>query len=293
MLATLLNHWVKYWHCQNRSRRSVSRSRISTWPGCQEHASRDTGEASWRTRVLGETHDTIKQSAIRVARRTPDSASIQGVFDECTTAHNDLHRNRVFSPSQLLLGKTPRDKKVCEPDLAQCSVEVVDEAAKQRLRVKEESYKAYIEEELSLRKRRKEIHEARPWRHWAAGEWCRYWRSGKHKGSRMKCGVSWTRTCIGEGVRMKGVVWITEGASLVLCAVQHLRSLSESEKRLCSIADTESISLQDLVRRLPHSTFLDLTTKTDALDDAWEDEIFFWDPPGRINLMQHHVWDPI
>ena len=46
--------------------------------------------------------------------------------------------------------KTPTDKSVCEnPDLAQCSVEVVDEAAKQRLRVKEGSYKAYIEEELS------------------------------------------------------------------------------------------------------------------------------------------------
>ena len=46
--------------------------------------------------------------------------------------------------------KTPTDKSVCEnPDPAQCSVEVVDEAAKQRLRVKEGSYKAYIEEELS------------------------------------------------------------------------------------------------------------------------------------------------
>ena len=41
---------------------------------------------------------------------------------------------------------------------------------------------------------------------------------------------------------MKGVVWITEGTSLVRCAVQHLRSLPESEKRLCSIADTEAIS---------------------------------------------------
>ena len=81
-------------------------------------------------------------------------------FDECTTAHNDFHRNRGFSPWQLLRGKTPTDKSLCEnPDLAQCSVEVVDEAAKQRLRVKEESYKAYIEEELSLRKRREEIHQ--------------------------------------------------------------------------------------------------------------------------------------
>ena len=73
----------------------------------------------------------MKQSAIRVARRTPDSVTIQQVFDECTTAHNDKHRNRGFSPWQLLLGKTPTDKSVCEnPDLAQCSVEVVDEAAK-------------------------------------------------------------------------------------------------------------------------------------------------------------------
>ena len=89
------------------------------------------------------------------------TVSIPEIFDECTTAHNDLHRNRGFSPWQLLLGKTPTDKSVCEnPDLAQCKVEVVDEAAKQRLRVKEESYKAHIEEELSLRKRRKEIHQA-------------------------------------------------------------------------------------------------------------------------------------
>ena len=68
-----------------------------------------------------------------------------------------------------------------------------------------------------------------------------------------------------------------KGTSLVRCAVQHLRPLSESEKRLCSIADTESISFEDLVRRLPHSTFLDLTTQTDAPDDAWE-EVTGWDP---------------
>ena len=97
--------------------------------------------------------------------------------------------NGGFSPWQFL-GKTPTDKTACEdPDLAQCSVKLVDEAAKQRLHVKEESYKAYIEEELSLRKRRKEIQQARPWRHWAAGEWCWYCRSGKHNGSRMKGGI--------------------------------------------------------------------------------------------------------
>ena len=105
--------------------------------------------------VLGTTLETIEQAATRVARRTPESATIQVIFDERTTAHDHLHRYRGFSPSQLLLGKTPSDKSTCEnPDLAQCSVEVVDEAAKQGLRVKEELYKAYIEEKLSIRKRR-------------------------------------------------------------------------------------------------------------------------------------------
>ena len=80
----------------------------------------------------GKALDTIKQS--------PDSVAIQEIFDERTAAHNDLHRNRGFSPWQLLWGKTPTDKSICEnPDLGQCSVEVVDEAAKQRFRVKEES----------------------------------------------------------------------------------------------------------------------------------------------------------
>ena len=67
----------------------------------------------------------------------------------------------------------------------------------------------------------------------------------------------------------KDVVWITEGTSLVRCAAQHLLSLFESNKRLCNVTDTRAINFQDLDRRLPHRTFLDLTTQTDALDDAW------------------------
>ena len=308
MLATLLNHWVNYYGKPDVVRTDPEGAFRDQGfrRGLAAKSIRldiDRGDASWKTGVLGRTLDTIKQSAIRVARRTPDNVSIQEIFDECTTAQNDLHRNRGFSPWQLLLGKTPTNKSVCEnPDLAQCSVEVVDEAAKQRLSVKEESYKAYIE-------RRKEIHQARLWRHWAAGEWCWYWRSGKHKGSKMKGGIFCgparvllqERETTNEGVRMKGVVWITEGTFLFRCAVQHLRSLSEFDKRLCSIADTEAISFQDLVRRLPHSTFLDLTTQTDAPDDAWDEEITGWDPRStrdpsssssvwpHQNLMQHHV----
>ena len=41
-----------------------------------------------------EDLDVTEQAAICVARRTPSSVTIQEIFDECNTAHNDLHRNR-------------------------------------------------------------------------------------------------------------------------------------------------------------------------------------------------------
>ena len=194
MPNTLLNHWIKYYGKPNIIRTDLEGAFRDQ--GFRRLAAKsiridiDLGDASWKTGVLGKTLDTLKQAAVRVARRTRDSVTIQEIFEECATTHNDFIEIEDSLPGQLLLGKTPSDKSICEnPDLAQCSVDVVDEAAKQRLRVEEETYKAYIEVELSLPKRRKEIQQARPWRHWAAGEWCWYWRSGKHKGSSMKGGV--------------------------------------------------------------------------------------------------------
>ena len=102
------------------------------------------------------------------------------------------------------------------------------------------------------------------------------------------------REMTAEGVRMKGVVWFTEGTFLVRCVVQHLRPLPESEKRLCSIADTEAISFQDLVRLLPRSTLMMLGKKESLVGTHEAHEILVVAVlSGRINLMQHHVWDLI
>ena len=73
----------------------------------------DPGDTSWKAGVLGKTLNTIEQAAIRVARRAPDSVTIQETFDEFTTAHNNLHESRGFSPRQLPVGKTPSDKWIC------------------------------------------------------------------------------------------------------------------------------------------------------------------------------------
>ena len=188
---TLLNHWIKYYGKPNIVRTPIQKElfeirgfnvvmlpRVSVMTLIQM-----TRLA--KQECLGKHWIPSKRQQCGWLEELLTASQFKEFFDVCTAAHNDLHRNRGFSPSQLPLGKTSTDKSVCEnPDLAQCSVEVVDEAAKERLLVKEESCRAYIEEELSLRKRPKEIHQARPWMHWAAGEWCWCWRSGKNKSSR-------------------------------------------------------------------------------------------------------------
>ena len=102
MLNTLLNHWVEYNGKPDIVRTDPERAFRDQGfrRGLAAKSTRldiDPGEASWQTGVLGKTLDAIKQSAIRVARRTPDNVTIQEILDECTTAHNDLHRNRGFS----------------------------------------------------------------------------------------------------------------------------------------------------------------------------------------------------
>ena len=76
MLATLLNHWVKYYGKPDIVRtdpEGVFRDQ-GFRRGLTVKSMRldiDLGEASWETGVLGKTLDTIKQSATRVGRSTP------------------------------------------------------------------------------------------------------------------------------------------------------------------------------------------------------------------------------
>ena len=80
---------------------------------------------------------------------------------------------------------------------------------------------------------------------------------------------------------LKAFVWkVLSGSQGVLLLFGVLYStcvLFQSLRKDCAALRTQNqFSFQDLVRRLPHSTFLDLTTQTDVPDDAWEDEITSW-----------------
>ena len=64
-------------------------------------------EAAWRIGILDKVLDVLKNAATRAARRAPEDTSCEALFDDCTEAHNELHRRRGYSPFQLLIGRSP------------------------------------------------------------------------------------------------------------------------------------------------------------------------------------------
>ena len=61
-------------------------------------------EAAWRIGILDKVLDVLKNAATRAVRRAPEDTSCEALFDDCTEAHNELHRRRGYSPFQLLIG---------------------------------------------------------------------------------------------------------------------------------------------------------------------------------------------
>ena len=61
---------------------------------------------------------------------------------------------------------------------------------------------------------------------------------------------------------------MADGASMARVSPSHLRTLSESEKTLCTLKDTDALQFQELVRLLPTSTYLDLV---DQPRPDWEE----------------------
>ena len=129
--------------------------------------------------ALDRVLDVLKSAATR-ARRAPEDTSCEALFDDCTEAHNELHRRRGYSPFQLLIARSPpglpldRDKQLGEVSTSLTS------DGRHRLHSQRECYRAYLDEEMSLQQKRREMHKSRPFRVWSSGEWCWFWRSRAH-----------------------------------------------------------------------------------------------------------------
>ena len=209
-------------------------------------------EAAWRIGMLDKVLDVLKNAATRAARRAPEDTTCEVLFDDCTEAHNELHRRRGYSPFQLLIGRS-------QPGLGEVSASLTSDG-RHRLHFQRECHRAYLDEEMSLQQKRCEMHKSRPFRVWSSGEWCWFWRSRAHLHRRTKASRQFKEGAFlgparallqererkGDYLKYKAVVWVVDGDQLVRCSSTHLRPVSTAEQALCSLRDGEARTFQQV-----------------------------------------------
>ena len=242
-------------------------------------------EAAWRIGILDKVLDVLKNAATRAARRAPEDTSCETLFDDCTEAHNELHRRRGYSPFQLLIGRSPPGLPLDgDKQLGEVSASLTSDG-RHRLHIQRECYRAYLDEEMSLQQKRREMHKSRPFRVWSSGEWCWFWRSRAHLHRRTKASRQFKEGAFlgparvllqererkGDDLKYKAVVWLVDGDQLVRCSSTHLRPVSTAEQTLCLLRDGEARTFQQLVQELPKRNFVDLVGQPSPVEEDFEE----------------------
>ena len=222
-------------------------------------------EAAWRIGILDKVLDVLKNAATRAARRAPEDTSCETLFDDCTEAHNELHRRRGYSPFQLLIGRSPPGLPLDgDKQLGEVSASLTSDG-RHRLHIQRECYRAYLDEEMSLQQKRREMHKSRPFRVWSSGEWCWFWRSRAHLHRRTKASRQFKEGAflgparvLLQNVREDEMTSNTKRwcgswmeTSWYVCSSTHLRPVSTAEQTLCLLRDGEARTFQQLVQELP------------------------------------------
>ena len=187
-------------------------------------------EAAWRIGILDKVLDVLKNAATRAARRAPEDTSCEALFDDCTEAHNELHCRRGYSPFQLLIGRSPPGLLLDgDKQLGEVSASLTSDG-RHRLHSQRECYRAYLDKEMSLQQKRREMHKSRPFRVWSSGEWCWFWCSRAHLHRRTKASRQFKegaflgparvllqeRELKGDDLKYKAVVWVVDGDVVLL-----------------------------------------------------------------------------
>lgn len=243
-------------------------------------------EAPWKFGTTNKLIDAMKEMATRLARRVSMDTPAQDIFDAVSTADGDLFRRHGFSPYHLMIGRTPPGIGISESrrdPVGESSAILDSRPMQKKLQVQKDAYTIYLDHHLSTEQHRRQIHRARIFREWASGELCWYWRAGRKKWHhREKNGVfrGPAKVLLQERIikqgqtSMKGVVWISDGIVLIRCAPQHLRPLSEAEKRLkCGLSNSESFSFQEMVNNLALSGYLDLLNQAEPSEEDFEENM--------------------
>ena len=175
--------------------------------------------------ILDKVLDVLKNAVTRAARRVPEDASCEALFDDCTEARNALHRRRGHSLFLLFIGRSPSGLPLDgDKELGEVTASLTSDG-RHRLHIRREYYRAYLDEEMSLQQKRREMHKSRPFRVWSSGEWCWFWRLRAHLHRRTKASRQITEGAFlgparvllqererkGDDLKYKAVVWVVDG----------------------------------------------------------------------------------
>ena len=129
-----------------------------------------------------------------------------------------------------------------------------------RLHIQRECYRAYLDEEMSLQQKRREMHKSRPFRVWSSGEWCWFWLSRAHLHRRTKASRQFKEGAFLGPARVL----------LVRCSSTHLRPVSTAEQTLCLLRDGEAQTFQQVVQELPKRNVVDLVGQPSPVEEDFE-----------------------
>ena len=129
-----------------------------------------------------------------------------------------------------------------------------------RLHIQRECYRAYLDEEMSLQQKRREMHKSRPIVCGHLENGVGFWRSRAHLHRRTKASRQFKEGAFlgparvllqererkGDDLKYKAVVWLVDGDQLVRCSSTHLRPVSTAEQTLCSLRDGEARTFSTL-----------------------------------------------
>ena len=201
-------------------------------------------EAARRIGILDKVLDVLKNAATRAARRAPEDTSCEALFDDCTEAHNELHRRRDYSPFQLLIGRSPPglpldgDKQLGEVSASLTTGE----------------WCWFWRSRAHLHRRTKAS---------------RQFKEGAFLGPARV--LLQERERKGDDLKYKAVVWIGDGDQLVRCSSTHLPPVSTAEQTLCSLRDGEAQTFQQVVQELPKRNFVDLVGQSSPVEEDFEE----------------------
>ena len=234
-------------------------------------------EAAWRIEILDKVLHVLKNAAPGELEDT----SCEALFDDCTEAHDELHRRRGYSP----FGRSPPGlPKEGDKQLGEVSPLLTSDG-RHRLHIQWKCCRAYLDEEMSLQQRRREMHKSRPFRVWSSGKWCWFWRSRAHLHRRAKASRQFKESAFsgparvllqererkGDDIKYKAVVWVVDGDQLVRCSLAHLRPVFTAEQTLRSLRDGKARTKQQVVRELSKRNFVDLVGRPSPIEEDFEE----------------------